>query len=272
MYFLLTYLLYAKSWAALERNFSSAWDTKSKQVKESKPCALTVNGHLIAEGTSNERFNLARPHVLVVEQGIVFLIRPNPLRMFRPILVRYDQVESFGHVRDNEGRWIEIEFSERGTHCWAHLPVTLASSLRAHGIAQGVPPYRLRPLLEEALDPARSATANLYVKTFACSTWVADLLETLDNRDLVDAYHDVDSLWGAVYEYHQQKTWGRASAILADRSTSYWLSAALRDAQSRPDANLLKDVQQLLVVVRNRMDHSLGSQSPLLHNFPRAPA
>jgi hypothetical protein len=262
MYLLLTYLLFFRSWAALERTFSSAWSFSREQLKASRPCALTVNGHLIAEGGSHERFNLARPYVLVVEQGIAFLIRPNPLRMFQPILVRYDQVESFGHVRDNEGQWIEIEFSERETRCWAHLPVELAGTLRAHGIAQGVPPYRLRPLLEEAEEPGCLPAASAYSQLLGCSTWVAEALETLDHRDVVDAYHDVDALWSAVFECHRQKTWTKAAAIIGNPETSYWLSATLREVQGRADAKVFDDVQQLLLVVRDRMDLALGAMTP----------
>jgi hypothetical protein len=266
-YFLLSYLLYRRSWRSMERSFSPAWDTPRAALSAAKPCALAINGRLLAEGYSGERFSLARPFVAVAQHGIVFCIRPNPIRMFSPILVRYDQVESFSHVRDDAGEWVELEFSERGTRCWAHLPVELAKSLRAHGIARGVPVDRLRPLLDESDIPLRSPGAALYARTFHCNAWVAELLETLDDRDVVDAYHDVNALWGAAYEFHRQRTWTKATAMLADRGTSYWLNGALRHAQFHAGARLLNDVQQLLVIVRARMDHALGAAIPA-HRLP----
>jgi hypothetical protein len=252
---------WTESWRPFVSAFTRAANISRGDRKSAKPCALVLNGKILGDGFSEQRLGLARPRVLVRPEGIVFSLSPDPVGWFTPVLVRYDQIKSFGRVREHSLEWIEVEFSGLSVYGWAHLPTSLARPLRGYGIQEGIPPYRPGLASPSPEDPHLSPAAKLYKRTLACSKWTAETLETLDNRDRLDAFNDVETLWGCVYEREHAKVWRRATGVLLDGATSYWLSAHLREAMEKPEEVSLPTVTELLRITRSRLDRALGTSS-----------
>jgi hypothetical protein len=107
-----------------------------------------------------------------------------------------------------------------------------------------------------------SPAASQYKRRFGCTTWTAEALETLDSRDPLDGLKDVEALWASVYEHDHSKEWSRASTMMGDPATSYWLSAHLREAMEETVPDHLRAVTELLRIMRSRLDRVLGKASP----------
>ena len=103
-----------------------------------------------------------------------------------------------------------------------------------------------------------SPAAAQYKRTFGCTIWTAVTLETLDARDPVDGLRDVEALWASVHEYEQSKAWSRASRLVADPATSYWLSTRLREVMVNIVPEHLPAITELLRICRLRVQRALA--------------
>jgi hypothetical protein len=267
---------FADTWKDFLSSFCPATDELNSDTR-SRPCVLSINN----KNVGNDRvLNYFSPHVLALREGLVFTMRPQPFPA-PPVLVRYDQVKSFARVRDRDGEWI-VEFLEGETHCWAHLPSPVFEEMKGYAIAQEIPQFRaLTELGEESLHFGRG-TAAILEKELGCSPWVAEMLETLEDRDPLDAYNDVNILWKVAHHYVNELSWQRADDCSNDSSTSYWLIAAidsLREQMGKAETTttqhqieVKRDVSALLQITRARMDNALGKATTPLFSSQAAPS
>jgi hypothetical protein len=263
-YLLRSYRLQVRNWRPFLSAFGEASGFIDDERKQGKPCALVLNGAMLGDGTKQmDRFSLARPRVLLHPYGIAFFVSPDPFAMFTPVLVHFARVKSFGRVRDDAGEWIEIEFQSGGIHAWAHLPTSLAKDLRAHGIAEGIPAYRLH-ILDPAEDWSPQSHASIYQRLLKCSPWTAEKLKEVEHRDPLDVVTDLEALAKALDDEPVGRADSYARRLQTDPSTSYFLLRMLDECCRTGPEVYRKQVQQLLVFARARLDAAMRPNAYLL--------
>lgn len=221
-------------------------------------CGLNLNGVRFKE--EGLMFHLS-PQVQLADEGLIFYLDHAFFRA-PPVLVRFDQVKSFCSVREGSNECLEVDFEAKAIQGWARISGDLAQSLKARGVQERPRKPDSSPADQSSDDLKLSPAATQYKRRFRCSAWTAEALETLDNRDPVDGFTDVEQLWACIYEHDYSGTWTRAHDVAAEPSTSSWLSAYLQEAMVSKRGVPIKAVTELLRIMRLRVDRTLGTSSP----------
>ena len=98
------------------------------------------------------------------------------------------------------------------------------------------------------------------------TSWVAQIIPTLETQDPSRAFHDVNALLSAVTEWNVRRDWGSAVCFIKSARTSPWLRQTLKLIKKRADNDLLADVTKLQSFVRDccaKLDLGLISRDAL---------